>query len=41
MSFSLDTPWKKLGAKVKEAILYGYEYEVHVKYKNRYGRARQ
>ncbi len=41
MDFSLDTPWKKLGAKVKDAILNGYEYEVHVKYKNRYGRARQ
>ena len=41
MNFSLDTPWKKLGVKVKEAILNGYEYEVHVKYKNRYGRARQ
>lgn len=41
MNFSLDTPWKKLGVKVKDAILNGYEYEVHVKYKNRYGRARQ
>lgn len=41
MKFSLDTPWKKLGVKVKDAILNGYEYEVHVKYKNRYGRARQ
>ena len=41
MSFSLNTPWKKLTAKVKDAILNGYDYEVHVKYKNRYGRARQ
>lgn len=41
MNFSLETPWKKLGVKVKDAILNGYEYEVHVKYKNRYGRARQ
>ena len=41
MNFSLDTPWKKLGVKVKDAIINGYEYEVHVKYKNRYGRARQ
>ena len=41
MNFSLDTPWKKLSVKVKEAILNGYDYEVHVKYKNRYGRARQ
>ncbi len=41
MGFSLDAPWRKLSAKVKDAILNGYEYEVHVKYKNRYGRARQ
>jgi excinuclease ABC subunit A len=41
MSFSLDAPWKKLSVKVKDAILNGYDYEVHVKYKNRYGRARQ
>ena len=41
MNFSLDTPWKKLSVKVKDAILNGYDYEVHVKYKNRYGRARQ
>ena len=41
MGFSLDAPWRKLSTKVKEAILNGYEYEVHVKYKNRYGRARQ
>jgi excinuclease ABC subunit A len=41
MNFSLDAPWKKLSVKVKDAILNGYDYEVHVKYKNRYGRARQ
>ena len=41
MNFSLDTPWKKLSTKIKDAILSGYEYEVHVKYKNRYGRQRQ
>ncbi|MFZ9927485.1 MAG: excinuclease ABC subunit UvrA, partial [Candidatus Nanopelagicaceae bacterium] len=41
MNFSLDAPWKKLSVKVKDAILHGYDYEVHVKYKNRYGRARQ
>lgn len=40
ISFSLDTPWKKLSLKAKEAILYGSDYEVHVKYKNRYGRVR-
>ena len=40
ISFSLDTPWKKLSLKAKEAILHGSDYEVHVKYKNRYGRVR-
>jgi excinuclease ABC subunit A len=40
VKFSLDTPWNKLAAKAKTAILEGYEYEVHVKYRNRYGRVR-
>lgn len=40
VKFSMDTPWKKLSEKAKTAILNGYEYEVHVKYKNRYGRVR-
>ena len=41
VKFSLDTPWKKISAKAKEAILHGWEYEVSVKFKNRYGRTRQ
>jgi excinuclease ABC subunit A len=40
LKFSMDTPWKKLSVKAKEAVLYGSDYEVHVKYKNRYGRVR-
>ncbi len=40
VKFSMDTPWKKLSVKAKEAILHGSDYEVHVKYKNRYGRVR-
>ncbi|MFM7501031.1 MAG: excinuclease ABC subunit UvrA, partial [Actinomycetota bacterium] len=40
VKFSLNTPWSKLSLKAKDAILNGYEYEVHVKYKNRYGRVR-
>ena len=40
MKFSMDTPWKKLSAKARDAVLYGSDYEVHVKYKNRYGRVR-
>lgn len=41
VKFSLDTPWKTVSAKAKEAILHGWEYEVSVKFKNRYGRTRQ
>lgn len=40
LKFSLDTPWKRLSVKAKEAVLHGYEYEIHVKYRNRYGRVR-
>jgi excinuclease ABC subunit A len=40
VKFSMDTPWKKLSAKAKDAVLNGFEYEVTVKYKNRYGRVR-
>jgi len=40
LKFSLDNPWKKLSVKAKEAIMNGFDYEVHVKYKNRYGRVR-
>ncbi len=40
MKFSMEKPWKSLPAKVKAALLHGYDFEVHVKYKNRYGRVR-
>ncbi len=40
LKFSLDKPWKSLPIKAKAAILNGWDYEVHVKYKNRYGRER-
>ena len=40
VKFSLNTPWKRLPEKAREAIMNGYDYEVHVKYKNRYGRVR-
>jgi excinuclease ABC subunit A len=38
--FSLDTPWKKLGKKAREILLYGSEEEIFVRYKNRYNRQR-
>ena len=41
VKFSLNTPWKKLSEKAKQAVLHGYDYEVEVSYKNRYGRQRR
>ncbi|MDX2375253.1 excinuclease ABC subunit UvrA [Microbacterium sp. LRZ72] len=38
LDFSLDTPWRKLPAKIREAVLRGDNYKVTVKFKNRYGR---
>ncbi len=40
MGFSLDTPWQKLPAKVRKAVLHGVDEQVHVRYRNRYGRER-
>lgn len=40
VGFSLSTPWNKLSAKAKKAVLFGHEHEIMVKYKNRYGRIR-
>lgn len=37
VSFSLDAPWKKISAKARDAIINGYEYEIKMKYKGRYG----
>nr|WP_328841462.1 excinuclease ABC subunit UvrA [Nakamurella leprariae] len=38
--FSLDTPWSELPSKVQKAVLNGTTDQVHVKYRNRYGRTR-
>ncbi len=40
LKFSLDTPWRALPERAKEAILFGQNYKVHVSYRNRYGRER-
>ncbi len=40
MGFDVDTPWRKLPAKARKAILEGCDEQVHVKYRNRYGRTR-
>ena len=37
VSFSLDSPWKKISVKARDAIINGYEYEIKMKYKGRYG----
>jgi excinuclease ABC subunit A len=39
--FRTDVPWKRLSKKAKEVILYGSnDEEIHVRYKNRFGRTR-
>ncbi|WP_344314475.1 excinuclease ABC subunit UvrA [Fodinicola feengrottensis] len=40
LDFDLNTPWEELSAGAQKAILYGHETQVHVRYKNRYGRER-
>jgi excinuclease ABC subunit A len=40
IGFRMDTPWEKLPQKAKTALLTGYDSQVHVRYKNRYGRER-
>ena len=40
LGFSVDTPWERLPARAQKAILYGHDTQVHVRYKNRYGRER-
>jgi excinuclease ABC subunit A len=38
MDFSLDTPWMELPEEIQEAVLYGNNFDVQMKWKNRYGR---
>jgi excinuclease ABC subunit A len=40
LGFNVQTPWAKLTAGAKQALLHGYGDQVHVRYKNRYGRER-
>jgi len=40
IGFTIDTPWERLPARAQKAILYGHDSQVHVRYKNRYGRER-
>jgi len=38
LGFSLDTPWQELEEEVRDAVLHGNNFEVVVKWRNRYGR---
>ena len=40
MGFDTETPWSKLPAKARKSLLYGHPDEIHVRYRNRYGRQR-
>ncbi|WP_062078717.1 excinuclease ABC subunit UvrA [Demequina globuliformis] len=41
LDFSMDAPWNDLPQGVQEALLVGKDYEVHVSFRNRFGRERQ
>ncbi len=41
LGFSMDTPWRALPERARTAVLYGQDYKVHVRYRNRWGRERQ
>ncbi|GAA1628968.1 excinuclease ABC subunit UvrA [Actinoplanes couchii] len=38
--FSLDTPWRALPTRVQKIVMYGADDQVHVRYRNKYGRER-
>ena len=38
--FTLDTPWRALSGRAQKTILYGAQDQVHVRYRNKYGRER-
>lgn len=40
LGFDLDTPFAKLPKRVRNALLYGKDYKVKVRYRNRWGRER-
>jgi excinuclease ABC subunit A len=40
LGFRLDTPWARLPKRVQQAVLHGHESQVHVRYRNRFGRER-
>jgi excinuclease ABC subunit A len=40
IGFRMDAPWAKLPGAARQALLRGYDGQVHVRYRNRYGRER-
>ncbi|ANZ38738.1 excinuclease ABC subunit A [Lentzea guizhouensis] len=40
IGFRMDQQWRLLPAKVQKAVLHGIDEQVHVRYRNRYGRER-
>ena len=40
LGFSMDVPWRALPSRAKAALLRGENYQVHVRYRNRFGRER-
>ncbi|MDQ6848860.1 MAG: excinuclease ABC subunit UvrA [Actinomycetota bacterium] len=40
VGFDIDTPWEELPARAQKAVLHGTGEQVHVSYRNRYGRDR-
>ncbi len=40
LGFSMDVPWRALPSRAMDALLRGENYQVHVRYRNRFGRER-
>jgi excinuclease ABC subunit A len=40
LSFSMDTPWRALPERARQALLHGKNHKVQVSYRNRFGRER-
>ena len=38
LGFSLDTPWSELSEEIQDCILFGNNFEIKVRWKNRFGR---
>ncbi|MDR0627897.1 MAG: excinuclease ABC subunit A, partial [Bifidobacteriaceae bacterium] len=41
LGFSMEAPWRSLPVRARDAVLYGNDFKVQVKYRNRWGRMRQ